>query len=272
MIEGNKTPCEIWINHPLGDQLVWEMMERVFQPHRSRAEGLCVISASNNGKTFVLNKVVGEVSASINDSSPQLRIPIIKIQAPVNAVRRDLFSSMSRALGVPSPERLPATHLRRRTMDALTEAKTLAICVDELHHLCPGNRDRQRVILDDLKYISNELQIPIFAAGTSEAFPLIARDEQYHSRIPAVHLPLWDLDRGFLRLLASMEIATHVEPGSFTSRTHAALIWKHSLGLIGRIWAICARAAEKARMSESGRVSEREINAVGFIDLPWMTK
>lgn len=260
---------ECFIKYSLAVRVLARMHELTMQIGRLRPEGMLIVGDSNNGKSHLLRRFCSELPVLAGKAGLTSVIPAIYLQAPVNANRRDFFSSMASALGIPDASRLTAQRVRQRTLDAMETAKTMALCVDELHHIAPGGPARQRVFIDDLKYISNELKIPVFLAGTSLSFALIAKDEQYSDRFKPVMLPRWDLNKEFLWLLASIERVLGVEQGDLTNPSHAKLFWLHSRGLIGRIWSICELANRKARLTESGRITEAIINAAGYTDLPW---
>lgn len=50
--------------------------------------------------------------------------------------------------------------------------------IDEVHHLLAGSVREQRQLLNQLKFISNELRMPIVALGTSEALYAMQTDPQ----------------------------------------------------------------------------------------------
>jgi len=77
--------------------------------------------------------------------------------------------------------------------------------IDEIHHVLAGNLNKQRHFLNTIKYLGNELQIPIVGVGIKEAFNAIQTDPQLANRFEPVLLPRWELNTGFLKLLASFE-------------------------------------------------------------------
>ena len=59
--------------------------------------------------------------------------------------------------------------------------------------------------MNAIKYLSNELQIPLVAVGTLEAVRAIQADPQLASRFYRTELPLWCMGREYRKLLASFE-------------------------------------------------------------------
>lgn len=261
---------DLFIRYPLVTQVLGRMLDVVADSPRARPEGICLVADSNNGKTHTFRKFSDEVWAQFGPDQGGSAIPVLSIQAPVNGVRKDLLGSLARSLRIPLPPRTNGDSIRYRILEAMDTAKVRAICVDELHHILPGGLYRQRVILDDLKCFGNELMIPVFLAGTAHAHHLVSRDDQYYDRFPPVGLPRWNLDRDFIRLLRAIEQRWQLAEGSFSTRVHSELIWKHSKGLLGRIFRICERTVRIARLTQSGLITAKEINMAGYIDLPWL--
>lgn len=56
-----------------------------------------------------------------------------------------------------------------------------------------------------MKYMGNELQIPIVGVGIKDAYRAIQTDSQLANRFEPAVLPRWEMDKNFLRLLMSFE-------------------------------------------------------------------
>ena len=66
------------------------------------------------------------------------------------------------------------------------------------------SRVKQRHFLNVIKYLGNELQIPIVAVGTHDAFNAVQSDPQLSNRFEPALLRRWTLTDDYLRLLASL--------------------------------------------------------------------
>jgi Bacterial TniB protein len=68
--------------------------------------------------------------------------------------------------------RTQATDAKRDQVVAILRRVNLGmIIVDEIHHLLAGSYVKQRNCLNVLKYLGNELCVPIVGIGTAEAMP-----------------------------------------------------------------------------------------------------
>jgi len=56
------------------------------------------------------------------------------------------------------------------------------LAIDEVHNLLSGSALQQRRILNLLRWLGNELQIPLIAVGTAEALHAIHSDDQLANR------------------------------------------------------------------------------------------
>lgn len=260
----------LFVRYPLVAQILGRMFDIVADSPRARPDGMCLVADSNNGKTHTFRKFADEMWTQFGPDQGGSLIPVLSIQAPVNGIRKDLMGSLARSLRIPLPPRTKGDSIRYRILEGMDAAKVRVLCVDELHHILPGGPHRQRVILDDLKCFGNELMIPVFLAGTAHAYHLVSRDDQYHERFPPLGLPRWSLDRDFQKLLRAIEQHWQLAEGSFSRQEHSELIWKHSRGLLGRIFRICERAQRIARLTSSGLITALEINSAGYTDLPWL--
>ena len=260
----------LWINYPVAARILAYLNDRTYDCPSQRPEGMLIVGDADNGKTLILQKLKSELQARATTDTGVIRIPLVLIQAPVGASRREFYGSLARAMHLPEIDRYPAARLRQRTIDAMRDAGTRAIAVDELHHLIAGGEARKRVIVDDLKYISNELGIPVFGAGTDRALMAISRDDQYLSRMPPIMIPPWEFNRPFLSLLTSLELALGIPSHGLVNPNTAELIHKHSRGLIGRIVRIAKAAWMEAKLRNSQTITEDDVNRAGFSDLPWL--
>src|SRR5450631_2620443 len=126
----------------------------------------------------------------------------------------------------------------------------------EIQHVLAGPLLKQRQFLNVIKHLGNELQIPIVAAGTQDAFNAIQTDPQLANRFEPAVLRRWTIGEDYLRLLASFEVALPLEQRSGLVEPALALkILSLSEGTIGEISALLCRAAIDAIESETEQIT-----------------
>ena len=94
------------------------------------------------------------------------------------------------------------------------------LIIDEIHHTLAGVMTKQRAFLNVIKYLGNELQIPIVGVGTQDAFRAIQADLQLSNRFDRVILPRWSNNDEFLNLLCTFEMAIPLKnPSNFAEES-----------------------------------------------------
>ena len=73
---------------------------------------------------------------------------------------------------------------------------TRLLVIDELHNLLSGTSMQQRRLLNLLRWLGNELQIPLVGVGTAEALRAIRSDDQLVNRFEPFALPAVGRRRG----------------------------------------------------------------------------
>jgi hypothetical protein len=86
-----------------------------------------------------------------------------------------------------------AGNLQFEVVQLLSTVGVKMLIVDEIQHVLAGPMLRQRHFLNVIKYLGNELQIPIVAAGTHDAFNAIQTDPQLSNRFEPALLRRWTL-------------------------------------------------------------------------------
>ena len=126
--------------------------------------------------------------------------------------------------------------------------------------------NKQRAFLNVIKYLGNELQIPIVGVGTKDAFRAIQTDPQLANRFEPAVLPLWKFDDEFLRLLKSFEMLLPLRHASKLYDTSlAATIFSMAEGHIGELSKLLAEAAVLAVLNGSERIDAKLLKEVGWI-------
>lgn len=127
----------------------------------------------------------------------------------------------------------------------VTEVKMLII--DELHNLLAGNNNIQREFLNVLRFIGNELQMPIVGVGIKDAYLAIRSDDQLENRFEPFILLLWQNDNEFSKLLRSITMVLPLQkPSPLSDPEIRSIILSRSEGTIGEIMIFLARAACEA--------------------------
>lgn len=79
------------------------------------------------------------------------------------------------------------------------------LIIDEFHSLLVGTPRLQRQVMNAIKMLCNELQIPIVGVGTKDAIRVMHTDPQHASRFDVAELSVWKLNKEFQKLIFQFE-------------------------------------------------------------------
>ena len=106
-----------------------------------------------------------------------------------------------------------------KVIHLLRDVQLRVLIIDEIHHILAGHIAKQRHFLNVLKYLGNELKIPLVGVGTIDALRAIQTDPQMVNRFEPVSLPRWEMTRDFQMLLASFERTLPIAASVAVART-----------------------------------------------------
>jgi hypothetical protein len=131
---------------------------------------LLLVGPTNNGKSMVVEKFrrshPPRVASSTEDGAAH--IPVLKVQMPTGPDESRFFGAILDEIGFPHAlcDRVAKRQEIALRMMRLTSVRLLVI--DDVHNLLSGSRLQQRRLLNLLRWLGNELQIPLVAVGTAE--------------------------------------------------------------------------------------------------------
>lgn len=138
--------------------------------------------------------------------------------------------------------------------------------IDELQNLLSGSRLHQRRLLNLLRWLGNELQIPLIAAGTPEALHAIQSDDQLANRFEPVLLPPWRNGEEYRQLLSTLEALLPLRrPSDLAAPALADKILSTAEGILGEVVSIVTRAAVPAVTSGTEALTAKLIDETGSI-------
>lgn len=239
---------ERWIGYTRATQALAQL-EALFtdEPSKLRPQNLLIVGPSNNGKTMIAEKFRRAHPQRISDDGEHEVIPVVMVQMPAVATVNRLQTALLVTLGTPV-----GFYGRNDVREALTLRlmRTVGVrmlIIDEIHNLLGATAIKQRELLNLLRFIGNDLRIPIVCLGVRDAYLAIRSDDQLENRFHPLILPLWEPGEEFARLLASFETVLPLrEPSLLSAAPLYELILRRSEGTIGEIAALLASATAAA--------------------------
>jgi len=255
-----------WIGYTHSKRIL-EKLEDLFQyPRVDRMPNLLIVGETNNGKTMIASRFQRLHPTADNVNGERHILPVLLIQAPPSPDESRFYGAILDALGVPYKPRGFVEEKQYKVLHMLRTVQLRVLIIDEIHHILAGHIAKQRHFLNVLKYLGNELKIPLVGVGTMDALRAIQTDPQMVNRFEPVALPRWEMNRDFQMLLASFERILPLREQSLLAEPKmAAKLLALSEGTIGDLFALLVAATVRAIRIGAERIDEDVLAKIDWI-------
>lgn len=255
-----------WIGYSKAKIILDKLDDLLNYPKQTRMPNMLLIGETNNGKTVLVNKFREQHPPEENLGGESVIIPVLYIQAPPSPDERGIYNAILTKLFEPYGRSEATDSKRDRVVSVLERVQLGMIMIDEIQHLLAGSYTKQRNSLNALKYLGNELCVPIVGIGTAEAIRAVQTDPQLANRFTPEILPKWEIDEEFLRLLMSFERLIPLKKSSnLVSTKMAEAILNLSNGTIGEISTLLNKAAIYAINTKQEKITLEALDQCGYI-------
>ncbi|MGG5209228.1 TniB family NTP-binding protein [Chryseobacterium sp. MIQD13] len=256
-----------WIPYPMANKILTKLEDLRDYPAVDRMPNVLIIGNTNNGKTALINRFYKKNAPYIRETEyNNIIVPVLLVQAPPEPDERSFYNKILDILNAPIINSEKPDNKRRRIISLLKQLEVKLLIIDEIHHVLAGTPTKQRVFLNVLKYLSNELKISIVCAGIQEAFNVIQSDAQLANRFDTMFLEQWKYNEAFHQLLVNYEALLPLRNPSFlTENSIASKIIAMSDGLIGEINTILIRCAELAIKSGVEKINHKILDSIDYV-------
>jgi hypothetical protein len=257
-----------WIAYAHAEEVLSGLEDLLAFPCRTRMPNLLIVGPTNNGKSMVLEKFRRSHPPREARDTPDkvAHVPVLKIQMPAGPDERRFFAAILEALALPFAPHEKLVSLQSAAIKLMRDTQVRLLAIDEVHNLLSGSRLQQRRLLNLLRWLGNELQIPLVAVGTAEALRAIQSDDQLANRFEPFPLPRWREGHEYRCLLMTLEAVLPLRrPSGLADSALAAQILSRAEGVLGEIIAIVTRAAVHAVTSGAEVISVNTLDGMRFI-------
>ncbi|MCW8309451.1 TniB family NTP-binding protein [Acidiphilium sp. PA] len=192
---------ERWITYPRARWSLEMLDELLVRPRTTRMPSIAVYADSGMGKTMLMERFRRAHPAIYNREQRRLISPVLALQMASHATERRFYGHLLQAIGVPFVPRATVLELEVQIMRNLKRMEVKLLMLDEVHNLLAGSAKEQRILLNTLRFISNELQISLVCLGIADARDAIGGDVQLMRRFEELTLPRWQGDEEFEQLV-----------------------------------------------------------------------
>lgn len=254
-----------WIGYPVAQNILDQLENLLTHPKSHRMPNLLIIGDTNNGKTMLVQRFCSRHKPEDNPDGEAAVVPVLFMQAPPIPDESRFYNAILELLFAPYKSGDRADRKQFQAIKLLRTVGLKMLVIDEIHHILAGTMAKQKAFLNVIKYLGNELEVPIVGVGTRDAFRAIQTDPQLSNRFDHAVLPRWSNDEEFLRLLATFERAIPLrEPSNLVDGTLADKIYSMSEGYIGEISRLLVSAAVRAIETRHERIDKKILNGIGW--------
>ena len=256
----------LWIGYTLANRALARMEEMLArEPGQVRPRNLLIVGPTNNGKTMIAERFRRAHPARPVENGELEAIPVLLVQMPPVPSAARFYTAVLTALGTPVGYHGGAPRMEGLALRLLGAVGCRMLVIDELHNLLAATTQRQRELLNLLRFLGNELRIPLVCLGTREAYLAIRTDDQLENRFHPFPLPSWKDDLEFGRLLASFEAVLPLrEPSHLGGGGMRELILRRSEGTIGEVAMLLAAATAGALLAGHECIGQAAIEAADY--------
>ena len=231
-----------WIGYTRATDALTRLEALFTWPSKQRMPNLLLIGPTNNGKSMIVEKFRRtHPPVSLEDRED---IPVLVVQMPSDPTVIRFYVAVLAAMGAPLRPRQRLAELEQVALQLLRQVGVRVLVIDELHNVLSGTVPVRREFLNLLRFLCNELRIPLVGVGTRDAYLAIRADDQLENRFEPFTLPRWEVDQDTRTLLASFAASFPLRRRSDIADVEmATYLLTRSEGTIGELSRLLTDAA-----------------------------
>jgi Cdc6-like AAA superfamily ATPase len=195
---------ERWVHYPRAKAALVAMGRLAAHPRTTRMPSLAIYGDSGMGKTMLMRKFCEDHPPLFDPRKGIERQQVLPIQLAGRPGERQLFAQILHALGVNPGLRAGAVDMQFAVIRLLKAIGLQVLVIDEVHNILAGSAREQRIVLNTLRYLSNELHISLVCFGVADAREAISGDAQLARRFDELTLTRWSSTPAFEELMISI--------------------------------------------------------------------
>lgn len=255
---------ERWIGYPRARSVIEHLETLLVWPDRQRMPNVLLIGPTNNGKSMIIEKFRRLHPPTSHADREQM--PVLAVQMPSEPSVIRFYVALLGAMGAPLRPRQRLADLEQATLALLRAVGVQVLVIDELHNLLAGRGETRREFLNLIRFLGNELRIPLVGVGTREAYLAIRSDDQLENRFEPFTLPRWESNEETRTLLASFAAAFPLRRRStIATEDMARYLVSRSEGTIGELTNLLTDAAVAAIESGEEAINQRTLLMAPYV-------
>jgi hypothetical protein len=255
-----------FVCYPAADHIIAELNSLLTHPKVHRMPNRLLVGETNNGKTALIRHFMSLHPSSNDPRQEAAIIPIVYVQAPPVPDEHRFYAALLDAIGVFHRRSYRTSEFFYQVRNLLPRVGLKMLVIDEIHHILAGSTRKHHAFLNTLKYIGNELLVPVVGAGTRQALCAVQSDSQIENRFQPLEIPRWKCTNDWRRFLATFEMELPLrKPSDLADPRLAQRLHLMSEGTVGELSTLLQRATAEAIRGGEERICDAVLDR-----MPWI--
>ena len=249
-----------WVEYARAGQALRILNLLLEHPRTTRMPSIAVYGDSGMGKTMIMQRFRAQHPPLFDGQAGIERTRVLALQLAGKPGERRLYAQILSALGVPQNPRAAVVELEQVALRLMRAMDVQVLLLDEVHNLLSGTFREQRIVLNTLRYISNELQISLVCFGINDAREAISGDVQLARRLEEFPLTRWAADDAFEDLVLAIirNLPLH-NPTVLSARAIRRML-QVTDGITSKVFRLVHQLAIEAIKSGAERLTDEAVN------------
>jgi hypothetical protein len=251
-----------WIGYPKAEEVVRMARDLVRAPRTTSPRGALVLGRPGNGKSTIVKRIADE-HAPLARVGGGVTSPLVSWEFAPGADLSTFWSDVLLACGTVHDVRDSPRLKKQQAVGALTTKQPRAFLLDEVNEIAKARPQDQKMLVGELKWLSNHFSAPLIMFGTLEAADVVRFDRPLTRRSPDVILETWNGNADLPDLLDVFESILPLPERSYLSDDDMidGLKQLHD-GTIGSIAVVLRQAAKIAIKAGLDRIDGKVLERV----------
>ena len=251
-----------WLGFPKAETVRKTLDAMLRYPPRTRMPCLLIYGQTGMGKSRIVERFEAENPRGFNDTTGTATIPVVAVQLPPQPTDGEFYGEVLEKLGAGFASRGDVQRARQLTRRIMGQVGARMLILDEINHMLACTPRQQRVFLNTLRYLANDLQIPLVCTGNHEARAALLTDAALAERFDAVELVRWQNDEPFRLLMVTLAAILPLrKPSQLEEERCRTAILDLCDGNTGRIFRLVETLAVRAIENGTERIEVGDLDA-----------
>ena len=251
-----------WLGFPKAETVRKTLDAMLRYPPRTRMPCLLIYGQTGMGKSRIVERFEAENPRGFNDTTGTATIPVVAVQLPPQPTDGEFYGEVLEKLRAGFAGRGDVQRARQLTRRLMGQVGARMLILDEINHMLACTPRQQRVFLNTLRYLANDLQLPLVCTGNHEARAALLTDAALAERFDAVELTRWQNDEPFRLLMVTLAAILPLRrPSQLEEERCRTAILDLSDGNTGRIFRLVETLAVRAIENGTERIEVGDLDA-----------